>query len=448
MRKLILLFPLFAILTISCITSRSLSKKAIILEDAGEYTAAADLFYQSIIKKSTNTDAIIGLKRTGKKVINDRLREFSKYALQEKYEEATYSYLAAEKYQAKLARVRVRIEIPTISQEKYNEVLNQYLSKKYERGLSFINIEEFDKAEKCFNEIYKFDKTYKDVSELRNIAYLEPFYRKAEKLKNNKEYRDAYDAYSKILQRVGNYKDTKKHRDYVLAKGQTYITLSSDNDKRYSSYSNSIKQQVVNSIFKIKDPFIKVVDREDLSRVLKEQELSLSGLSKNDIDVGEIASAQYNVVINVTDYSSSREPLRKEKVKAREAYKEKYYGEDGKARYRTKFKTVYYYEYQESRNLVMSTSYRVISLSTSEIVATDIVRRSLNSHVHYITYSGNKNELYPAVSSNGYSSASSRSTLKKLLKAPRTLKSLGVLTEQYNRYAADRIAASIISKLR
>ena len=445
MKRLILLLPILALLNFSCITSRSLSKKAVVLENAGEYTAAADLFYQSIQRNPHNTDAIIGIKRSGTKVLNDYLKKFSQYAIQEDYERATYAYLDAEKYQNKLESVKVKVDIPIASQNKYKEVLNSYLSEKYERGLDLISIEKFDESEKCFNEIYKFDKNFRDVAELRNIAYLEPFYRKAEKLKSDKQYRDAYDAYSKILQRVGNYKETKKHRDYVLAKGRMYITLNSEKGKRYSNYSNAIKQQVVNSIVNINDPFIKVVDREDLDRVLKEQELALSGLSKNELEVGEIASAQYNVVIDVTNYSISHDPLNKEKVQGRESYSEKYYDSEGKAKYRTKYRKVYYYEYRESRNLIMAVSYKVVSLSTSEIVTSDIIRKSVNSKIHYITYSGNKKHLYPIENSYGYSS---RSEIKRLLGASRTLKPVGELIEEFSSYSGNRIANSIVSKLR
>jgi len=445
MRRILLLFPIIAFIAFGCVTSRSLSKKAVVLEEAGEYTAAADLFYQSIQRNPRNTDAIIGIKRAGNKVMKDYLRKFSQYAIQEDYEKSTYAYLDAMLYQNKLEKVNVKIEIPPVSQNKYQEVLNQFLTQKYDRGLGFINIEKFDEAEKCFNEIYKFDKTFKDVAELRNIAYLEPFYRKAEMLKNDKQYRDAYDAYTKILQRVGNYKSTQKNRDYVLAKGRMYITLSSIDGKRYSNYSNAIKQQVVNSIVKFNDPFIKVVDREDLDNVLKEQELSLSGLSSNELEIGEIASAQYNVVIDVINYSISREPLKKERVQGRESYSEKYYDSEGKAKYRTKYKKVYYYEYRESRNLIMAVSYKVVSLSTSEIVTTDIIRKSVNSNTHYITYSGNKKQLYPLSNSYGYSS---RSEIKRLLKAPRSLKPVGELLEEFNNYSGNRIANSVISKLR
>ena len=448
MKRLLFILPLIAIISFSCVTSRSLSKKATVLEEAGEYTAAADLFYLSIQKKPTNTDAIIGLKRTGKKVLADYLKIFSEKAIKEEYQDATYAYLDAVRYQIKLEQVRVKVEIPSNSQEKYKEVLNLFLTKKYENGLKLINIEQFSEAEKCFNEIYKFDKSFKDVAELRNIAYLEPFYRKAQEQKSSKLYRDAYYSYKKILDRVGDYKETKKSMKYVLAKGRMYITLSNVPNKAYSRYSNSVKQNVINSILKINDPFIKIVERDDINRVLKEQELALNGMSNSRMEIGEIAGAKYSVVIDVTNYSVSSTPLRSENIQGLEEYSEKYYDkENEKYRYRTKYKKVYYREYNASRDLIMSVSYKIISLSTAEIVATDIINRSFNTRVHYITYSGNKKKLHPT--NNGkYTSGRNYRSLQNLLKAPRTLKPVGQLIEEFNSYSGILIANNIVNKLK
>ncbi|RLD42490.1 MAG: hypothetical protein DRI86_11575 [Bacteroidetes bacterium] len=447
MNKLLLILPLIILISFSCVTSKSLSKKATVLDEAGEYTAAADLFYQSIQKNSQNTTAIIGLKRTGTKVLNDYLKKFSQYSIQEQYEKATYAYLDAVIYQTKLKGVNVIVEIPYSAQDNYKNVLNQYLTTKYDNGLKLIEIEEFDDAEKCFNEVYKFDESFKDVAELRNIAYLEPYYRKAEEYKTQKQYRDAYNSYLVILDRVGNYKQTKEHLELVLVKGRIYITMSSDEQNRYSRYSKSIKQQVINSIVKINDPFIKIVDREDIDKVIKEQELILSGLSSNDIEIGEIAGAQYNVVIDVINYSVSVSPLKKEKIKGLESYKEKYKDSEGKQRTRTKYTNVYYYEYRSTRTLVMSVSYRIVSLSTSEIIATDIIKSSLNSKVHYATYSGIKKQLYPPANKNGYVGNGYRA-LQNLLAADRDLKPAAILVEEFNNYSGNSIANSIVTKLK
>ncbi len=443
---MILLLTIVSLIAVGCVTSKSLAKKAVLLEQAGEYTAASELFYQSIQRNPRNTDAIIGIKRTGNKVLTDKLKKFSQLSIQENYEDATYAYLDANKYVDYIKNVNVILEIPENYQEKYTEVLNQFLTNKYEKGLKMIGIENFTEAEKCFNEIYKFDKNFKDVAELRNIAYLEPYYRKADKLKKDKEYRKAYNAYSRILSRVGNYKDTKKSMEYVLAKGRMYITLSSVPKKRYSQYSNGIKQNVINTIINANDPFIRVVERDDLDKVIKEQELALGGLSNSDVEVGEIAGAQYNVVIDVTTYSVSSNPLKKEHIKGLESYREKYKDSEGKSHYRTKYKDVYYYEYRASRSLMMAVSYKIISMSTSEIIATNIIKKNFESNVHYVTYSGNSKQLYPSRDKNG--NRRSNSNLQRLLKAPRNLKSVGVMIENFNDYSAQIIANNVISKLK
>ncbi len=446
MKRILLLLTVVSLIAVSCVTSKGLVKKAVVLEQAGEYTASSELFYQSIKKNSRNTDAIIGVKRTGEKVLSDKLKKFSKLSLQGNYEEANNAYLDAQKYVSYIEKVDVILEIPDNYKDKYTEVLNQFLTDKYDKGLKMIDVENFTEAEKCFNEIYKYNKNFKDVSELRNIAYLEPYYRKADNLKKNKEYRSAYYEYNKILARVSNYKDTKKSAAYVLAKGRVYISIISVANKRYSQYSNGIKQNVINTMINAKDPFIRVVEREDLDKVIKEQELALGGLSNSSLDVGEIAGAQYSVVVDVITYSVSTNPLKKEYVKGLESYREKYKDSEGVTRYRTKYKNVHYNEYRASRNLMMAVSYKVISLSTSEIIASSIIKKNFSSNVHYVTYSGNSKQLYPSRDSNG--NRRNNSNLQKLLKAPRNMQAVGVLVENFNEYSSQLIANNIISKLK
>ena len=233
--------------------------------------------------------------------------------------------------------------------------------------------------------------------------------------------------------------------EYVLVKGRMYITLSSVPKRKYSQYSNSIKQNVINQIINSNDPFIRVVERENLEKVLKEQELALGGLSNSDVEVGEIAGAQYSISIDVTTYSVSTNPLKKEKIKGRESYKEEYKNSEGNTRYRTKYKNVYYYEYRGNRNLMMAVSYKIISMSTSEIIATKIIRRNLESKVYYITYSGNSKNLYPSVNNND---KTSHSSLQRLLKANRTLKPVGIMVEEFDNYSSRIISNNVLSKLK
>ena len=452
MKKLILIAPILLLLLLQgCVTSKSLSKKGAKLEEAGQYSAAADMYYQSIIKNPRNTDALIGMNRTGKRVMSDYLREFSKYAISEDYKRATYAYMDAVAYQQKLKKINIDLKIPPNSEDKFKEVKTAYISSQYEDGLKNIALEEFNKAEACFNEVYKFNQNYKDVAELRNIAYLEPIYRKAEKLKDEKQYREAFNIYDKILNRVGNYKDTRDHRAYVLKKGQIPIALSSAQSGRYSSYAKSVKQYVLNGIIDIGDPFIKIVDRDDIDKVLQEQELALSGMvnSTEQVEVGEIAGARYAVILEVPIYGVEERPLRKKAYQGFEQYQEKYFDkEDQKTKYRTLYRKATYYVYSSFRKVSMSVSYKIISLSTGEILGTDIITRAFESEVLYATYSGRKASLYASNEGHVNTSRSSYREIQALFKGNRVLASRERLTTEIYQSTGADVSQRIVNRFK
>ncbi|RUA30563.1 MAG: hypothetical protein DSY76_02430, partial [Bacteroidetes bacterium] len=419
------------------------------LEEVGQYTSAAEMYYQAVQKNARNTDAIIAMNRVGKRVLADYLQEFSKYALSEDYKRATYAYLEAVAYRDKIKGINIDLKIPPKDEDRFAEVKQAYIEEEYEKGLKNISLEQFSQAEAHFNEVYKFDPNYKDVAELRNIAFLEPIYRKAEKLKDAKQYRQAYNIYEKILKRVGDYKETRAHRDYVLQKGQIPIAFSSVKNTTYEIFAKNIKQYVVSYIVKINDPFIRIVDREDIDKVLQEQKLALSGRVNKDqqVELGEIVGAKYAVIFDVTSYDVDYSPLRKIKKKGFEAYQEKYYDKAlDKYQYRTLYRKKYYYVYSAYNKVNMTISYKILSLTTGEVIATDIVRKEAESSVYYATYSGKKSALHPSNDGHVNTSTSDYYQLQHLLKANRKLKSRETLTNEIYQRASSLIANRIVSK--
>ena len=444
-------FFIFIVLLIaqSCATSKSLTKKGAKLEEAGQYMAAADLYYQAVKKNPRNTDAIIAMNRTGKRVLADYLRTFSKFAMSEDYKRATYAYLDAVAYKEKIKTINIELKIPPAEEDKFAEVKQAFITEEYEKGLKNISLEQFSQAEANFNEVYKFDQNYKDVAELRNIAFLEPIYRKAEMLKDQKEYRKAYNIYEKILKRVGNYKDTQEHREYVLEKGQIPIAFSSIKNTTYAIFAKNIKQYVISDIVNINDPFIRVVDREDIDKVLQEQKLALSGRVNKDqqVELGEIVGAKYAVIFDVTSYDVDYRPLKKSRKQGFEAYEEKYYDKNlEKYRYRVLYRKKYYYVYSAYKKVSMIVSYKILSLTTGEIIATDVVRRDAESSVYYATYSGKKSALHPSDDGHVNTSTNDYNRLQHLFKANRTLKSRDELTNEIYQISSSTIANRVVSK--
>jgi len=430
MKKYILLFFfVIGIIFQSCVTSRGLAKKANKMEQAGQYEMASNLYYQAVVKDRTNPTALQGMKRVGNKIVGQYLASFSENKLKGNYKKAVYDYLNAKEYQKKISKINVNLEIPSFYEEDYNMVKEQYLAKEYEKGVEFINKENFTDAEKCFNEIYRFDKTYKDVSTLRNTAYLEPIYRNAENEKKAQKYRSAYFHYLKILDRVDNYKKTKSHLRYVLQKGQVPITILSKNKGRYTTITESFKQFVITKMIKKQDPFIKIVDRENIDNIVKEQELTLSGMvnENEQVEIGEISGVKYSVVVNVTSYSEDYKAPKAKKMNGFEKYTVKY-TEEGVTKYKTKYKPVTYFLYNGHRKINMTVSYKIISVKTGEIIATNIISKTNSSYVEYAVYRGDAKKLYPSIDNKPATSRKAQNALKEWLDADRTITDKAKLT--------------------
>lgn len=451
MKKVLFLLVIIVVLFQSCTTSKSLAKKAKKLEDVSQYQAASDLYFQSIRKNPSNVDAILGMKRTGSLVLNDYLSKFSKAKMAEDYKTATYTYLDAVAYTKKLKSVNVDLEIPEFTKADFKIIKNAYLEQEYNAGLKFIDEEKFSDAEQKFNEVYQFDKNYKEVEELRNIAFLEPYYRKAEAYKNQREYRKAYEAYQRILKRVPNYKNTKADLKYVLDKGRINIMiLEPEKQLKFSTYTTSLKNYTTDAIINSNDPFIKLVDRENMDKILKEQELSVSGLvnEKDAVEVGELKGAQFGLTVNVTNYNVEEHPVKTTTYKGFERYREKYTAEGSDiVQYRTRYRPVKYQIHKGSRTVNMTVHIKIVSLKTGEIIKSKILEKSESSQVNYLTYSGNIKELFASKEGRVNTSYNSHNYLVELSKKTRTLKSQTRLTNQIYKVTSGEITQLTLQNL-
>lgn len=450
MKKIILFLIAFTLIIQACTTSKSLAKKAKTMEDTGQYKTASELYFQSLRKDANNIEAVAGMKRSGTMVLNEYLSQFSQEKLNENYKAATYTYIDAVAYVNKIKTVKVNLVIPEFTSEDFKNVRSSYLNQEYEAGLKLIEDENFSGAEQKFNEIYKFDQEYKEVKELRNIAYLEPLYRTAETFKDNQDYRKAYYAYQKILARVPNYKNTKENSAYALEKGRVNIMImNQDKKSKFLMYTNNIKSYTINSIIKANDPFIKIVDRDNMDKILKEQELSVSGLvSQNEaVEVGELAGAQYALQIEVTNFSFKENNLTKTAMRGFEQYSEKVINKETQVtEYRTNYKSVTYYIFKGSRNVSMTTTYKLLSLKTGEIVNSEILEKFESSNVKYLTYSGNINKLYPILDGKVNVTREAHDELVRLSQANKNFETKETLTSNLYKSVSQIISQVTIDK--
>ncbi|MBK9416515.1 MAG: hypothetical protein IPO05_17040 [Flavobacteriales bacterium] len=441
-----------ATMVVSCSGSKSFSKKAAKLDEAGLYAEAAEMYLQSAQRSNKNVDAKIGLKKTGQMLLNDKLSTFFKnMAMGSNKGEAVAAYLEAKRYQDQVGRLGVVLEIPDHYRTDFERVKGEHLVDLYDQGQALLAKQDFRAAELLFSQIAKLEPNYKDASSLQAVAYLEPLYRAGKADLEAGHYRKAYDELGRVVEKDPGYKDSGVLRQEALTKGQYSIAvLPFTTSTKRTDVTSRVQAHAMTSLVETKDPFLKIVDRENIERILEEQRLGLSGVvdEQTAVRVGNLIGAQAVLMGTVMDYREEPGTLRRSTKDAYESYRvQQVNKETGEKYFVTKYKPTRYTEYYQENKVVMSFSYRLVSLETGEVLASKVVEREAGDHMYYATYDGNGEQLLPARNGQVDLADRARRDLRGLLSAPREMKSIATLSSELVRSASSVMAVDIQSDL-
>ena len=432
----------------ACTGSKSFSKKGAKLDAAGMYAEAAEMYLQSAQRNQKNVDAKIGLKKTGQMLLNDKLSTFFKQvATGSSRAEAVASYLDAKAYVDRVSYTGVILEIPDHYKADFEKVKAEHLIDLYNEGQSYFEREEFAAAEKVFARIAKLEPNYKDASSLQNVAYLEPLYRTGKSELESGNYRKAYASFSKVMDKNSAYKDTNALRQEALHKGQFNVAvLPFTSSDKQSALASKVQAHAMTALVDVKDPFLRVVDRENLDRILEEQRLGLSGVvdEQTAVRVGNLMGAQAVLMGNVVGYQEVPGQVRRSTKDGYESYRvQQVNKETGEKYFVTRYKPVRYTEYYQENKVVLSVNYRLVSLETGQVLLSKVVEKQAQDHAYYATYDGNKDLLFPMLNGNVDLRDNARRDMRSLLNAPREVNPVGTLLTEVLRTTTTSMADAI-----
>jgi curli biogenesis system outer membrane secretion channel CsgG len=435
----------------ACSGSKSYAKKASKLDQAGLYAEAAEMYLQSVQRSQKNVDAKIGLKKTGQMLLNDKLSEFFKFANMGTKADAVNSYLNAKLYQERVERLGVKLDIPDHYRTEFEKIKGEHLVELYNEGQALMEKQDFKNAEVVFASIARLEPNYKDASNLQAVAYLEPLYRTAKTDLEAGLYRKAYDGLSKVIEKDPSYKDASSMRNECLDKGKYSIAvLPFKNASSRPEMAPKVQEYAMTALTETKDPFIKLVDRENMDRILEEQRLGMSGVvdEQTAVRVGNLMGAQAVLMGTLIEYREEPGALRKSTKDGYESYRVKEKDPTtGEEMFVTRYKPVKYQEYYQENKVYVSFSYRLVSLETGEVLMSKVVDRQAEDHVYYANYEGNKDMLLPARNGVVDLADRGRRDLRGLLTAPRSLKPMTVLTNDLLRTSTLSVAGEIQQEL-
>lgn len=432
----------------ACNPSKPLTHKAQKLENAGMYQEAASFYYDAVKYNRKNVEAQIGLKNTGQKVLNDYFDAFFKAYHTDKFKEAIYAYRSADKYFNDLKELGVFLKWDDHYQADYEEALNKYLDLRYNEGQKLIQEGDYASADGVFKEILSLKPKYRDAGSLAQTAMLEPAYQKGVEFLNNKKYVKAYEQFKWICNTSCKYKDTEKLKAEALEKGQFTIGFFTDEkDQKNMELQKKLSGMVMSELSAAKNPFIQVVDRDNIEKLLTEQKLAMSGIvdESKAASAGKIIGIQGAMFARVLDSRRESSPMQKQTRIGFEIV-ERLSPPDANGNHTLirKVVPVTYTEYSGSSQVYLNTEFKLVSTETGKILYTKVLNDRNEDNVHYAVSSRTVklNQVFPT--QDGIAGVAATQNFRQMFNARQSLKSSSELENELLQRMARTIAREIL----
>lgn len=442
-RILLFIFSIsLSLLFSNCSGTKKYAKKAEKFAENGFYKQAADYYLISLRKKNTNIDARMGLITYGQKVMDDHLREFYVAHNSENHKKAVYSYLEAREYYGEVNKTGVELKMPDYYEDYYKEDLNKYLTSRYLEGSNLLNTNNYTDAHSIFAEINRLDPDFKDADQLALLSKIEPLYIKAEEAFDRSNYREAYNHYSSVLKHDNNYKDASEKRNYALKKATLTIAIINENQS-FNTETEQLNAHVLKSIIDTKNPFITVIDRSNVDKIMAEQKIGMSGaVNQNSaISAGNLMGAKVVMLGKVTSLKKVDGRMTSNVVTGYKKVRYQVYDKKSKSNQTyVRYDKTNYTTYYKKNEVEVSYQYKLISVSTGEILKTDVFSVQLDDALNYANYDGNAKDLYPKLNAT----STEKNRLDQLINGKKTIATPNQLISNIYDSISKKVADKII----
>lgn len=441
---------LFAFFVLIFLSSCDISKRYVKAGDAfllqSNYDEAANQYYNALLVKPDNTLAKNGLKHAGQLVLDAKFANFSRFVLENNAPEAVRQYIYNQKYYNRVKSVQVDLNWPSMYNEVYDDIKNEYIGKLYDQGVQFMNDKKYDRAESTFTQIAEIDSDYKDVTVLRTNSIVEPVYQRGQKMMQAENFKEAYRCFDKVCNYDITYKEARRLKQDALAKAIVGVGIAATRNFTPTDKAEQLfNQKLVSKMVKANNPFLKVVDRNNLDVYLNEQQMGMNaGIDPNSVaKAGKILGLKYILMTTLNEMYPSVIPVKTEVKEGYEAYKESVQAPGGIQQYITRFKKVNYTESYQQRKVFYRVFYQLVSVQTAEVVASDVLLVERKDEQYFSKFDGNPQSLYPVKPENNVLPPVDPQWRKRFNETPRELQSIDYLSDLCTDELIQRIVADI-----
>ncbi len=431
MKKLLLFLCLLQLM--ACDSSLKFVQIADKQATEANYSDAADNYYTAFFINPKNTKAKLGLQKSAQMVLDAKFSAFAKHVVSVDNEDALRQYNYCKDYFNHLKNIGIELNWQTLYDQLYEETKQEFIGKQYDIGLDLIKENKFDKAELAFDRILEFDSSYKNVSVLRIQSVVEPLYNQGVKYLEVKNYKSAYKVFNQVSSFDKTYKQTMQLLNESLQKASLPIAAILVSKKTFvNQEDNSFYQLLIKGLGNSKNPFLKIIDRNNLENLLKEKAFGITEIidAETASKAGKLIGAKYFLLIDVNEVVFDEMKPTTTVETAYESFSQRVVNETGDAQSVIKFKKVNYKETKQYRKVAAKVSYQLVSVQSGQIVSSEVFSdEAFDVHI-YARYDGNKDNLYPNLPAGNFMPTAPKEWTDKFYELNRSLASQQTLADK------------------
>lgn len=261
--------PFFLLVLLSCSPSRKLMKEAATLEN-GDLSGEALVRYSQVYTEYNKADALVGMKRVAQKVFDGKLQHAQMQTMAGNYEEALAAYDDAIAFRSSYAHLDLKsVRTP---EEMRRDCRNLYIDELYQQAESYVKGEDYDSAHNLIQKIFRLDRNNKKAEYLEAMCEILPNYQAGIIAEEKGLWRDAYIYFDEVYRVDPGFSDAAKKREEALKKG-TFSLVYKITDNRFveNRHENALAARIKGVLLKSDNPFIELLEREDIEVILQEQ---------------------------------------------------------------------------------------------------------------------------------------------------------------------------------
>jgi len=403
MKKLLLF--LFLLHLMACDSSLKFVKIADKQATEGNNSDAADNYYSAFFINPKNTKAKLGLQKNAQMVLDAKFSAFGKHIISGDNEDALRQYNYCKDYFNHLKNIGIDLNWLTLYDQLYEETKQEFIGKQYDIGLGLINENKFDKAELAFDRILEVDSSYKNISVLRIQSVVEPLYYQGLKYLEVKNYKAAHKVFGQVASFDKTYKQTMQLLNESLQKASLPIAAILVSKKTFTNQEDSsFYQLLLDRLRNSKNPFLKIIDRNNLENQLKEKAFEINEIidAETASKAGKLIGAKYFLLIDINEVIFDEMKPTTTVETAYESFSQRVVNETGDAQSVIKFKKVNYKETKQYRKVATKVFYQLVSVQSGQIVSSEVFSdEAFDVHV-YARFDGNKDNLYPSLPAGNF----------------------------------------------